>query len=155
MLCDLDYFLSESGYSEMIDRVIASFTLQVYLALSDLEAEVSLGTFGPVLEVITALVQHPPRILPPKDFDGLVPDMFVLAYLLPEFDPSSKDHATVGRAKELWGEWLKTVLPGDKKDGVLAKIKTKLQVLLCDTQVRPLYVLLSAIHWLCRLLIQN
>lgn len=133
-----DYFLSESGYSEMIDRVIASFTLQVYLALSDLEAEVSLGTFGPVLEVITALVQHPPRILPPKDFDGLVPDMFVLAYLLPEFDPSSKDHATVGRAKELWGEWLKTVLPGDKKDGVLAKIKTKLQVLLCDTQVRPL-----------------
>lgn len=119
---------------------MASFTFQVQLALNDLETEVSLGTFGPALEMIMALAQHPPRVLPPRnDFDSSLPDIFILAYLLPECYPASKDHATVGMARDLWGEWVKTAEAYDRKDGVLARIKTKLQILLCDTQVRPLY----------------
>jgi hypothetical protein len=143
LFCDLDYFLSESGYSAVIESVVAGFTLQVRLALNHLEAEVSLEAFGPALEVISTLAQHPPRVLPRKDFEGLLPDIFVLAYLLPECDPSSKDHATVTAAKAFWEDWLKTVLAGVGKEEVLASIKTKLQVLLCDTQARPLYVFLK------------
>lgn len=123
--------------------MIASFTLQVQLALGDLEAEVSLGTFEPALEVITTLSQHPARVLSlGNDLNSLVPDIFILAYLLPECYPSSSDHATVGKARDIWGEWVRTTKTDEQMNGVLASIKTKLQVLLCDTQVRPLCVLL-------------
>jgi hypothetical protein len=121
--------------------VIASFTLQVQLALNDLEAEASLGTLEPALEVISTLTKHRPRILPRKDFEILLPDIFVLAYLLPECYPSSKDHTAIEKARELWGDWVNTGLAGVGKDGVLERIKTKLRALLCDTQVRLLYVL--------------
>lgn len=133
----------------MVDRVIANLTLQVQLALSDVEDEASwsLGTFGPALEVIAALAHHPPRILPPrKDLDVLLPDIFILAYLLPECYPSLTDHdrVAVGVARDLWEEWMKVEV-GDGKDGVLGRIEAKLRVLLCDTQVRPLCVFLASL----------
>lgn len=108
--------------------------------LTNLEAEVSLDTFVPTLEVIESSMQQPSSVLPRKDFDDLLPDIFVLAYLLPECYPSSRSHSAFSQARNLWAEWVMAVPAGDRKEGVLAEIKTKLQLLLRETQVRPLWV---------------
>ena len=141
----LDYFLSENGYSRVVNRIIVGFTFQVQLAVSDIEDGMSssLGNFRPALELITALAHYPSRTLPPrKIFDTLLPDIFILAYLLPECYPSLTEHdrIAIGVARDLWEDWMTVGKAGDGKDGILERIKAKLRVLLCDTQVRPLYV---------------
>jgi hypothetical protein len=118
--------------------VETSFRLQVQLALTDLEAEVLLDTFVPMLDVIESSMQGPSSVLSRKDFDDLLLDIFILAHLLPECYPSSRSHSAFSQAKNLWAEWAKAVPAGDRKEGVLAGIKTKLKLLLCETQVRPL-----------------
>lgn len=90
--------------------------------------------FEPSLNLIGSLFQHPPRELPKHDFAKLLPDLFIFAYLLPEF--SEADHPTFSAAVNIWNQW-REVTPAQDKDIVLVQIKTKLRILLSDTQVLP------------------
>ncbi|KAF9458921.1 hypothetical protein BDZ94DRAFT_1068633 [Collybia nuda] len=134
VLLSPDYFLSEKGYTTLLESIISAYILQVDLALSDTEA--SLAAFEPPLELITALSLHPPRNIPRQNFDNLMPHIFIFAHLLPScYD--SEDHSIFGRAGDLWNQWLKDV-DHTRKAIVLVEIKARLKSLLCDTQVRPL-----------------
>ncbi|RDB18704.1 E3 ubiquitin-protein ligase listerin [Hypsizygus marmoreus] len=129
-----DYFLSGDGYTASLQTVILAFIANVDLALSD--PEVSMGSLEPSLDLITSLIHHPPRELPRGEFDILLPDMFICAFLLPTCYLSESSHPAFCSAKGIWEHWLQSS-EEESRTPIFVEIKGKLKLLLCNTQVRP------------------
>ncbi|KAG5637584.1 hypothetical protein H0H81_004035 [Sphagnurus paluster] len=131
-----DYFLSASGYLASLQSVCSAFTLRLDSALGD--PEVPLSAFEPSLDLMNVLSQTSPRDLPEYDFNNVLPDVFVFAYLLPAcYDVLLQGHESFNAAQNLWKRF-QDVVEAEQQSDVLARIKTKLRVILCDTQLRPL-----------------
>ncbi|KAF5380135.1 hypothetical protein D9615_006188 [Tricholomella constricta] len=129
-----DYFLSEKGYTASMQDICSTFSLLVDSALSD--PEISLNAFESSLNLISAVSQHPPRDFRVHEFDTVLPDIFVLAYLLPVCYGSQENHATFKTAKDLWEGW-QNAAPSAEQSYVQGGIKAKLRMVLCGTQLRP------------------
>lgn len=84
-----------------------------------------LAIYDPSLKHISAAV----------DIDSVLPDIFVLAYLLPSSDQSVKD-SSVNKAGHIWDQWL-AQSSSDQGSAVFAIIKEKIRDLLFDVGARP------------------
>ena len=129
----VDHFLSEAGYGALVRTARNFFTQNVTLALS--EPEFVLSTFEPSLTIISTLIQHPPRELPFPDVVPVLPDIFVLAYVLQECYGAEANNSTFTHAKEIWVQWEKTASE-EQKGFVSTHVKTMLRDLLCNTGVQ-------------------
>jgi len=129
----VDHFLSEAGYGALIRMIRTSFTQDITLALS--EPEFVLSTFEPSLTILSTLIQHPARELPLPDIVPVLPDIFVLAYVLQECYGAEANNSTFAHAKETWGQWEKAAFE-EQKNFVWTCVKAKLRGLLCNPNVR-------------------
>ncbi|KAG5641970.1 hypothetical protein DXG03_003844 [Asterophora parasitica] len=134
VLRSADHFLSAEGYTNLLESISSAFSIRVDSALSD--SEISLSSFEPTLELISVLSKHPPRALKEYDVRTVLQDIFIFAHILFTCYDSERDHPTFGTAKVVWERWQNATSLQDQSD-VLDRIKTKLRVILCDTQLRP------------------
>jgi E3 ubiquitin-protein ligase listerin len=127
----IDYFLSDTTFSTVLQGINSAFSSQIEKALqnsifppSEFEASLSL-----IQSVAGRFLHHSETITSP------MPDIFVLAHVLPRCWVYG-DALAVSIARDLWFKWLANC-SSDCQASMMEAIKIKLKNLISDTQALP------------------
>jgi hypothetical protein len=148
----LDYFISKSGYTTILQVIIATFGSHVKEVIHGKEVrpalfEVAIGFVDTIFEKLSSssseAMEGETLLL-----KSLLPDIFLFEYLLPlcdrttdleDLESSSGISHSYGIAKSLWDGWIKSAKE-DVKGEVVGMIKMKLKMFIEDTHIHPLLV---------------
>lgn len=116
--------------------MISRFSAQLESALYEPEDEVPLTEFQKLVTLISPIAQHPPETIKQESINQMFTDLFLFAYLLPEYRSDKEDRAFTS-ARELWDHWVHSA-SSDAKWAVTMAIKARLRELIYDTKVQLL-----------------
>jgi hypothetical protein len=116
-----------------LEGVASAFASQVECALYDID--VSSIDFGASVDLIRTIFETKSRISIAKAVVKMVPDVFLLAYLIPKGHDSTHQEEPIGASQKIWASWVKDA-SGDARAEVSSVVKEKLRHALMSTQVR-------------------
>lgn len=147
----VDYFISKSGYTTILQTIIATFGSLVQQVIDGTEVQSTLfevaidfvGTIFGKLSSPSSEEEEGEALL-----KSILPDIFLFGYLLPLCDRTldseglehygGDSHSHVA-AKSLWEGWIRSA-KDDGKGEVVGVIKMKLKMFVEDTHTHPLSV---------------
>ncbi|GBE89079.1 hypothetical protein SCP_1500820 [Sparassis crispa] len=127
-----DFFFSASCTQGLVESICHAFAHHFHTTLYD--ESVALDSFDTLLELVRVLVENQSLPLPAKVSVALMPDIFLFAFLLPQFLQVEAEQLLLTRS--LWEAWLAQVTEG-VQENARAVIRRRLRELLVDCSARP------------------
>ncbi|KII91341.1 hypothetical protein PLICRDRAFT_38089 [Plicaturopsis crispa FD-325 SS-3] len=128
------HFLSVEGLSGVVGSLVSSFTAALSETLRD--EDTSLRSCEVTLDLLRTTLVHQPQLASSSELSlRLLPDVFLMGYLLPICGLSDADPSVV-IARTLWTRWLAAASEASRTD-ISNSVNLKLRDILCDTQARP------------------
>ena len=126
-----DFFLSPQGSQLIVETILSEFSAQVDRTL--LGESVQFTPFEPMVVLLQTVFEHHALLVTPNLTTSLLPDIFIMAYLIPKCYDSSQQQRSVDTGQDLWASWLKKV-SSDVKSNVVVALKRKLSDILRSTE---------------------
>jgi len=134
------YFLSETGYANLVETIATTVTLRVELLTGGTKQDLDLAVSRGLIDLLV-LVSSQATGGEKRAIENILPNVFLFGHLIPdcavcEFDADSYVFTV---AREIWrreSDFQK--VEKEVIERIFASVKLRLSELLIDTQVQPL-----------------